>query len=510
MADTGAIFGGEHSAHYYFRDFWGADSGMLAALHVLAALGEQRPAAVGVDGRLPALRSLRRDQLHRHRRADVRRGGAEVVRRPHPLDRPPRRGDRRSGRRQLVQPADLQHRAAAAAQRRGPHRRRRRRRGRAGGRRNRLAAPRHRHERAARHDRLRRRRGPARRRPGRAAARGLDGRCAGARHRRGARRGRTGVGCGRPAAAHGDLGRRPRQRRDGRVDSGGGAGRFGRRADRRRRPKRHRGSARWTFWSSRATIPATRHWSARRRPRCAAAPGWSWSRRTKGRCATPPRGARPCSSRDCGFPTTSAWPATWPRAWRFCMWSTRACAWISPRSPTNSTPRRCATAPARELFTNPAKTLADRMSGRTVVLAGDNAATLALARHGGAIMLRIAHQAVAAVGLADAHRGAAQRDWAAQSDADREAAAVPRRRDRRAAAGARPHLRADTAMPSAPVVAARVAGLDDVDVVGAEDVPDVAATSPVRSRASGTATGDAGRTVGDGGHLPATGSRIGE
>lgn len=42
MADTGAIFGGEHSAHYYFRDFWGADSGMLAALYVLAALGEQR------------------------------------------------------------------------------------------------------------------------------------------------------------------------------------------------------------------------------------------------------------------------------------------------------------------------------------------------------------------------------------------------------------------------------------------------------------------------------------
>ncbi|GAS98974.1 phosphomannomutase/phosphoglucomutase [Mycolicibacterium canariasense] len=42
MADSGAIFGGEHSAHYYFRDFWGADSGMLAALHVLAALGEQQ------------------------------------------------------------------------------------------------------------------------------------------------------------------------------------------------------------------------------------------------------------------------------------------------------------------------------------------------------------------------------------------------------------------------------------------------------------------------------------
>ncbi len=41
MARTGAVFGGEHSAHYYFASFWGADTGMLAALHVLAALGEQ-------------------------------------------------------------------------------------------------------------------------------------------------------------------------------------------------------------------------------------------------------------------------------------------------------------------------------------------------------------------------------------------------------------------------------------------------------------------------------------
>jgi phosphomannomutase len=48
MAETGAVFGGEHSGHFYFRDFWFADSGMLAALHVLAALGEQ-------DGPLSAL-----------------------------------------------------------------------------------------------------------------------------------------------------------------------------------------------------------------------------------------------------------------------------------------------------------------------------------------------------------------------------------------------------------------------------------------------------------------------
>jgi phosphomannomutase len=41
MASTGAVFGGEHSAHYYFKDFWKADTGLLAAMHVLAALGGQ-------------------------------------------------------------------------------------------------------------------------------------------------------------------------------------------------------------------------------------------------------------------------------------------------------------------------------------------------------------------------------------------------------------------------------------------------------------------------------------
>jgi phosphomannomutase len=39
MAETGAVFGGEHSGHFYFREFWNADSGMLAALHTIAALG---------------------------------------------------------------------------------------------------------------------------------------------------------------------------------------------------------------------------------------------------------------------------------------------------------------------------------------------------------------------------------------------------------------------------------------------------------------------------------------
>ncbi|MFD5428310.1 phosphomannomutase/phosphoglucomutase [Streptomyces sp. NPDC127084] len=61
MARSGAIFGGEHSAHYYFRDFWNADTGMLAALHVLAALGNQ-------DGPLSSLVS----------RFDRYRGSGEI------------------------------------------------------------------------------------------------------------------------------------------------------------------------------------------------------------------------------------------------------------------------------------------------------------------------------------------------------------------------------------------------------------------------------------------------
>ena len=54
MAETGAIFGGEHSGHYYFRDFWSADSGMLAALHVLAVLSRsERPLSLLVQSLTP-------------------------------------------------------------------------------------------------------------------------------------------------------------------------------------------------------------------------------------------------------------------------------------------------------------------------------------------------------------------------------------------------------------------------------------------------------------------------
>ncbi len=68
MARHKAVFGGEHSAHYYFRDFWYADTGMLAAMHVLAALGEQDGPLSELGGRVQPLRRLGRDQLHGRRR----------------------------------------------------------------------------------------------------------------------------------------------------------------------------------------------------------------------------------------------------------------------------------------------------------------------------------------------------------------------------------------------------------------------------------------------------------
>jgi hypothetical protein len=126
---------------------------------------------------------------------------------------------------------------------------------------------------------------------------------------------------------------------------------------------------------------------------------------------------------------------------------------------------------ARELFTNPAKNLAERMFGREVVLAGDTAATLALARHGAAMLLRVAHRTVAAVGLADAvvalHGG-----MGAGSGADYESDLFHDEEiDGPRPARVRTFVLATDAIR--PVVMARVAGLDGVDVIAAEDVPDV-------------------------------------
>ncbi len=125
---------------------------------------------------------------------------------------------------------------------------------------------------------------------------------------------------------------------------------------------------------------------------------------------------------------------------------------------------------SREVFTNPAKALVHRMSRRRVVLAGDCAATLALARHGCSALLRIAHEVAAATGLTDAL--AALRAGAESGFADpTEALFHDEEIDGRIAERLR--VLALTLDAERTVVASRVAHLDDVDIVGAEDVPDV-------------------------------------
>jgi hypothetical protein len=125
----------------------------------------------------------------------------------------------------------------------------------------------------------------------------------------------------------------------------------------------------------------------------------------------------------------------------------------------------------RELFTNPAKSLADRMSGRDVVMAGDNAATLTLARHGAAVFLRVAHQAVTAVGLGDV-LVALRAGMGGASAADREQSIF---HDEQIDGPLPQRVRTFVLATDdeRPVVIARVNGLDDVDVINAEDVPEL-------------------------------------
>ncbi|MBU9764036.1 TobH protein [Mycobacterium sp. TNTM28] len=126
----------------------------------------------------------------------------------------------------------------------------------------------------------------------------------------------------------------------------------------------------------------------------------------------------------------------------------------------------------RELFTNPAKTWAERMSGSAVVLAGDNPATLALARHGSAVMLRLAGEVMAAAGVGDVlaatGSGAIGVPAARSLFHDEEIDGPLPRRTRTFV------LVTDTERQS---VGARVSGFDDIAVVGAEDVPESAGTA---------------------------------
>ena len=129
----------------------------------------------------------------------------------------------------------------------------------------------------------------------------------------------------------------------------------------------------------------------------------------------------------------------------------------------------------REVFTNPAKALADRMTGRSVVLAGDCAATRALARHGATVLLRVAGEPVAAVGLSDFV-------VALQSGglSSRPAEPVDALFHDEEIDGPRPGRNRVIALSltaERPVLSARVAGFDDIDLLGAEDTGDENASS---------------------------------
>lgn len=133
----------------------------------------------------------------------------------------------------------------------------------------------------------------------------------------------------------------------------------------------------------------------------------------------------------------------------------------------------------REVVTNPAKALAERMTGRQVVLAGDNVATLALARHAAAVLLRLAGKAVAAAGLSDVV--AALRTGVATQFGDPvDALFHDEELDGPLSRG--PRVLALTLHAERPFVAARVSGYDDVDLVGVEDIGEAGAV-PVAMRA---------------------------
>jgi hypothetical protein len=122
--------------------------------------------------------------------------------------------------------------------------------------------------------------------------------------------------------------------------------------------------------------------------------------------------------------------------------------------------------PAREMITNPAKSVAARMSGRQAVLAGDSTSTLALARHASVQFLRIAGRAVAAAGLSDALVGLG--NAAADRFAD-PVVALFHDEEFDGPVAERQRVLALVLAAERPAVTARLSGLDDVDVVGVGD-----------------------------------------
>ena len=128
---------------------------------------------------------------------------------------------------------------------------------------------------------------------------------------------------------------------------------------------------------------------------------------------------------------------------------------------------------AREVFTNPAKALAERISGRPSVLAGDCAATLALARHGAAVLLRVAGEPVAAAGLGDAL--AALRNGIASRFGD-SVDALFHDEEIDGPLPGRPRVVALSLASERTALTARLAGIDNLDLLGAEDIGEPAET----------------------------------
>ena len=113
MAETGAVFGGEHSAHYYFARNYGADSGLIATMLVMGELSraDQELSIV----RKPFERYSQSGEINTTGRRRRRRDGVRQRRDGRPPAGRPRRPVRRL-RHLVVQPASVEHRAAAAAE----------------------------------------------------------------------------------------------------------------------------------------------------------------------------------------------------------------------------------------------------------------------------------------------------------------------------------------------------------------------------------------------------------
>lgn len=127
---------------------------------------------------------------------------------------------------------------------------------------------------------------------------------------------------------------------------------------------------------------------------------------------------------------------------------------------------------AREVFTNPAKELAQRMVGRDVVFAGDTAAMRALARHAATVMLRVGNQTVTAAGLSDV-LAALRTGWGRSEGV---APSIFHDEEIDGPLAARTRTLVLTSDADRFEVSARLRGFDDVDVINAYDVPDVEVT----------------------------------